>query len=341
MQIEFMNESFAVVSVDSIGRSIFDARKAVMSLLKVKSWHDLIGFIEEHAVNKEIAWCSSHYFEIQFDGSGTRTVSTTIGEGQDWMFNGAPEYDFSQFGKSLSCVLENQYMPDYLDLRFAGELDAYRIINIKELVHVRDSLRGLVRMAAVALGAQLPIGLVSFEDCSNGLTLLEIDSSQTGFVRNGMFTEQVLFEETMYLPITPNSPLCMIEANTLRFDDAEITRCDAARISCGHIAAVAMNSVFSSLDFGTLRYPSRNSNEKKGYEFELEKGFFRENASQDSAWFESFVDEAIFAIEHDRVFICANCGTPFISERRGAKTCSASCRTELCNKRKLGTNPAR
>ena len=317
-----LNEEYAVVSGSDF-KGEFDPKAASIDLLKMKSWNDVIKFIQTHALNNDVAW----FWE-------------DTGVTAERVFSGAPEFDLRQFSRSLASVLSNPYAPDYCD-NLDDFREMIRVISVRELFHLRDSLRGLVRLAAVALGVAPVCSVVSFKRTDKTVQG-EIDLALAGYRRGGLFAEQMLNERNQAIIHMSGSGGVLTDGNTFTFSENDISRDLASRLCCGDLAAFSMNTMAASVDFGpSMAIPDNVGEEITGFGFSLDDGFVLRDPPACVAWWDAIATEVFRAIEHGRVSVCENCGIPFISERKNAKTCSASCRTELCNKRKYQTDPAR
>lgn len=309
-----LNEEFAFVSSGD-ETTPFDSKAAAIDLLKVRNWRGLVGFLAKHAINREMAWCWN-------DGLDVRRL-----------FGGAPQYAHDLLGRSLDNVLCDPALPDYLD-QVPDEL--CRVISIRELIHLRDALRGVTRLAAVADGYAAPDGLIALHRKSSGLIHGVIDDAMAGYRHHGLLDDQSLADGRVgeYGGIRYGSGEFEYSPDVL--DDE-----DAARWACGIMAANAMTQIrfTGPLDLDALVYPDHCGEEMQGYVYYRDTGFYLFDQDTRLCWWEAICAQVLEAIMKGRASICENCGTPFVGERKGARTCCDSCRTELCNKRKA--KPAR
>ncbi|WP_143412128.1 hypothetical protein [Arabiibacter massiliensis] len=317
-----MDENFAYFSVGWCDQA-FSPRDAAVDLMKVRTWTDLVRYLEKHASNRDVAWF--------FPDDGCDS---------DKVFSRAPEFDSAGLGRPLQDVLSKDGMPDYCD--HINELTwPYYVVSIREVIHLRDSLRGLARLAAVALGSPYYGRLITFEELDNGRIEGCINPETAGCTRHGLIDEELVLGGSAPVILGSSIGELYLDGETFIFDERAITREDATKIACGHFASRVMGSMGQSIDLETMQLPDHVGEEGGGYGFTPEEGFFYHDPPSSVPWWEGISNEVVSAILHGRVAVCENCKTPFIAERKGAKTCSQACRTELCIKRKVEANPVR
>lgn len=320
-----MCEPFAFVTIgdDAVP---YEPRRAAIDLLKVKDWRGLVSFIENHALNRNFAW----YVD-----------DDSFGRYAEDVFGNAPDFDAGGMGRPLAELLTEPDMPDYIER--SSELDdLVAVISIKELMHLRDSLRGMVLMAAVALssGSEIPEAVQVSYTREEELGLGEVATASAGFTPGGLLDYQRAFSDDPCTTRTSTHDEWAI-GNEFALKAESGRYSEAVRLACGNLAALAMRQLSRSrYDLKTLVVPDHIGEEATGYDFIPGKGFVDWGLKYISLpWWQPICDEVMAAIMKGRVSVCENCGIPFITERRGATTCSPSCRTSLCIKRKA--KPAR
>lgn len=316
-----ISEEFAFVSIGD-DAAPYDSEKAAIDLLKAKDWRSIISFIEHHALNGHFCW----YVDDESFDMYAKDV-----------FAKAPEFNNPESEGSLLEVLAAPDMPDYIEC--SNELDCLvSVISIRELMHVRDSLRGMVLMAAVALSADDDaVKKVRLGPCINmdAWTLGEVELEEAGFSPGGLLDSDKLSNDAYSLERS-SAPGVDVIGNEFRFDARVATETDAIRATCGNLAALAMEQLSGHrLDFSTLVCADFIGEDDWGYRFDVKRGFTLDHVMPSlRPWWEPICDAVTTAILKGRVSVCKNCGIPFIAERKGAITCSPSCRTSLCIKRK-------
>lgn len=333
-----LNERYAFVSAWG-DDSPFDPKLAAVDLLKVKTWPNLVAFLENHALNEDMAWF--------YESEG--------GHQAKWQFRHTLHFSCDEMGKELPCVLTSVDMPDYIDDELGIDED-HRVISIGELIHLRDTLRGLVLTASVAMGFHCPDGLVSIvnrgDRCKVDLidhrSVATVNPAMAGYAYGGLLDLDMLthngYEDSdpscsMFSDRFPSEGGLAFE-NRLYFDENSLTEEEAKRLACGLMTAASIDHLFTgSQNLKTLATPTTEEERESGSWFTLDHGFSIAAPTPPKPWWKSISNQVIDAISAGRIAICENCGTPFIAERKGARTCSGSCRTGQCIKRKA--KPAR
>lgn len=321
-----LNEKFAYVSIGS-ENAPYDPRRAAVELLKAKDWRSVVSFIEDHALNSSFCW----YVDDESFGIYAEDV-----------FSNAPEFDAAKLGRPLMETLTQIDMPDYIES--SKELDCLTsIISIRELIHIRDTLRGVVLMAAVALSERNSVvaTVSTSPQITEGVWVLgEINPEIAGFTSGGLLDLSEKLDDAYNLERSHTQGIRVV-GNEYRVDTRLASVSDAVRATCGNMAAIAMGQLSSHrLNIPALVCADYIGEDDWGYRFNMKEGFTLDHSMPSCRpWWEPICDEVVSAILKGRVSICEYCGTPFIAERKGASTCSPSCRTGLCIKRKA--KPAR
>lgn len=359
MRLAAMNESVAIFSLE--GKvALFERKKALSALTKVKKWKDVISFLNIHCSNRAVAWA---YYESEEQ---------------------SPFYNAPDFGEeALSGNLAKELKPlgiEYLD--GTTELPANcRAVSIKELIHVRDSVRRLARLACIATASDEPIDSCSLID---GLiewpyeSSLSINLEKAGVTEGGLFhidpkTKYGFLAHWTYQTALDYRKPSMIKWFDLNEDAGEwveagerreseeafsfaiipsktdtISTDEAVRRVCGYTVSLMLNANRRPFETKLLAPPytaSDRPNEKSPYRENAmshlrystaERAFTRPTGEKSpSPWYEQLAQEAFEAVYDGRCMICRHCGTPFVSERSTKRFCSESCKT--LDK----TNPAR